>query len=82
MRRGGKIGASLGVPRTRAAVRDIHRWYCRAAYRSRDASPHRILPADVATAIDGNLTSPAISAGNNAMRRCAVSYGGERSSCN
>jgi hypothetical protein len=38
------------------ANKKLPQGYCGAAYRSRDASPHCILPADVATAIDGNLT--------------------------
>jgi hypothetical protein len=35
--------------------RKLPQGYCGAAYRSRDASPHCILPAEIATAIDGNL---------------------------
>jgi hypothetical protein len=38
------------------ANKKLPQGYCGAAYRSRDSSPHCILPADVATAIDGNLT--------------------------
>jgi hypothetical protein len=38
------------------ANKKLPQGYCGAAYRSRDSSPHCILPADVATAIDGNLS--------------------------
>jgi hypothetical protein len=38
------------------ANKKLPQGYCGAAYRSRDSSPHCILPADVASAIDGNLT--------------------------
>ena len=38
------------------ANKKLPQGYCSAAYRSRDASPHCILPAEVATAIDGALT--------------------------
>jgi hypothetical protein len=38
------------------ANKKLPQGYCNAAYRSRDASPRCILPANVATTIDGNLT--------------------------
>jgi hypothetical protein len=38
------------------ANKKLPQGYCGAAYRSRDASPHCMLPADIAAAIDGNLT--------------------------
>jgi hypothetical protein len=37
------------------ANKKLPQGYCSAAYRTRDASPHCVLPADVATSIDGNL---------------------------
>ena len=38
------------------ANKKLPQGYCSAAYRVRDASPHCILPADIATALDGDLT--------------------------
>lgn len=38
------------------ANKKLPQGYCGAAYRARDASPHCILPGNVATTIDGNLT--------------------------